>query len=62
MSDAYLGNPNLKKVNTPEEFTKEQIIEYQKCSENPVYFMEEYIRVVSLDDGLVPYHLVLKQK
>ena len=57
MSDAYLGNPNLKKVNTPEEFTKEQIIEYQKCSENPVYFMEEYIRVVSLDDGLVPFKM-----
>jgi len=57
MSDAYLGNPNLKKVNTPEEFTKEQIIEYQKCSENPVYFMEEYIKVVSLDDGLVPFKM-----
>ena len=26
MSDAYLGNPNLKKVNTPVEFTKEQIL------------------------------------
>ena len=57
MTDAYLGNPNLKKVNTPEEFTKEQIIEYQKCSENPVYFMEEYIKVVSLDDGLVPFKM-----
>ena len=33
MSDAYLGNPNLKKVNTPVEFTKEQILEYQKCAE-----------------------------
>ena len=29
--DAYLGNPNLKKVNTPVEYTKEQIIEFQKC-------------------------------
>ena len=28
-NDAYLGNPNLKKVNTPVEFTKENIIEYQ---------------------------------
>jgi hypothetical protein len=31
-TEAYLGNPNLKKVNTPVEFTKEQIEEYQKCS------------------------------
>ena len=29
-TDAYLGNPNLKKVNTPVEFTKEQIIEFEK--------------------------------
>ena len=27
ITDAYLGNPNLKKVNTPVEFTKEQVIE-----------------------------------
>ena len=40
MSDAYLGNPNLKKVNTPVEFTKEQIVEYQKCANDPIYFMK----------------------
>ena len=33
MTDAYLGNPNLKKVNTPVEFTKENIIEFKKCEE-----------------------------
>ena len=42
-TDAYLGNPNLKKVNTPVEFTEEQIIEYQKCAKDPLYFMEKYI-------------------
>ena len=55
MSDAYLGNPNLKKVNTPVEFTKEQILEYQKCAGDPIYFMTNYIRIVSLDEGLVPF-------
>ena len=49
MNDAYLGNPNLKRVNTPVEFTEEQIIEYQKCSKDPLYFMENYVRIVSLD-------------
>ncbi len=49
MSDAYLGNPNLKKVNTPVEFTKEQIVEYQKCAADPLYFMGKYIQIVSLD-------------
>ena len=50
MSDnAYLGNPNLKKVNTSQEFTQEQIVEYQKCADDPIYFMETYVRIVSLD-------------
>ncbi len=62
MSDAYLGNPNLKKVNTPIEFTKDQIIEYQKCAEDPIYFMETYIRIVSLDEGLVPFQMYDFQK
>ena len=57
MSDAYLGNPNLKKVNTPVEFTKEQIEEYQKCAQDPIYFMKNYIQIVSLDDGLVPFKM-----
>ena len=46
MTDAYLGNPNLKKVNTPVEFTKEQIREYQKCSKDPLYFMLNYVQIV----------------
>ena len=62
MTDAYLGNPNLKKVNTPQEFTKEQIVEYQKCSKDPLYFMEKYIKIVSLDEGLVPFKMYDFQK
>ena len=62
MTDNYLGNPNLKKVNTPVEFTKEQILEYQKCSEDPLYFMETYMKIVSLDEGLVPFKMYDFQK
>ena len=61
-NDAYLGNPNLKKINTPQEFTKEQILEYQKCAADPLYFMEEYVRIVSLDEGLVPFKMYDFQK
>src|SRR5210317_347828 len=61
-NEAYLGNPNLKKVNTPVEFTKEQIEEYQKCSNDPSYFMENYVRIVSLDEGLVPFKMYDFQK
>jgi len=60
--DQYLGNPNLKKVNTPQEFTKDQILEYQKCAGDPIYFMETYVRIVSLDLGLVPFKMYDFQK
>ena len=50
----YLGNPNLKKANVTVEFTKEQIQEYQKCMDDPIYFIENYMQIVSLDEGLVP--------
>ena len=29
-NDAYLGNPNLKKVNTPVEFGEHEVKEFQK--------------------------------
>ena len=56
MSDnVYLGNPNLKKANTPMEFTADQITEFLKCKENPVYFAKKYVQIVNLDEGLVPF-------
>jgi len=57
MSEVYLGNPNLKKANTAIEFTQEQIIEFIKCKEDPVYFARNYIQIVSLDHGLVPFKM-----
>ena len=56
MSDnVYLGNPNLKKANTPIEFTEEQIREFLRCKDDPVYFSRNYVKIVSLDEGLVPF-------
>ena len=53
----YLGNPNLKKVNTAVEFTKDDIKEYHKCAQDPLYFIENYVQIVSLDEGLVPFKM-----
>ena len=53
----YLGNPNLKKANVPIEFTEEQIKEFLKCKDDPVYFAKNYIKIVSLDEGLVPFDI-----
>ena len=56
MSDVYLGNPLLKKANTQIEFTQEQIIEFVKCKDDPVYFANNYIKIVSLDKGLTQFN------
>ena len=55
--DYYLGNPNLKKIGMPIEFTQEQIEEFLKCKDNPVYFAMNYVKIVSLDEGIVPFKM-----
>jgi len=56
-SDAYLSNPNLKRANTPIQWSQEQILEFLKCKDDPVYFAKNYIKIVSLDHGLIPFEL-----
>lgn len=58
----YLGNPLLKKANTPIEFSEDQIIEFIKCKEDPVYFAQEYIKIVNVDRGLIPFEMYDFQK
>ena len=53
----YLGNPNVKRDGVESEFTKEQVIEYKKCMNDPAYFARTYVKVISLDKGLVPFDL-----
>ena len=56
MSDnIYLGNPNLKKANVAQEFSQEQILEFYACRNDPIYFAEKYVKIVSLDEGLTPF-------
>jgi hypothetical protein len=59
---SYLGNANLKKIGVPISFTEEQVLEYQKCSEDPVYFIDNYCYIVTLDHGLQPFKLYDCQK
>ena len=56
-TDQYLGNPNLKKAHTPSRFTKKQIEEVVKCLDNPKYFIENYLKIVTIDKGLVPFEM-----
>jgi hypothetical protein len=54
-NEVYLGNPNLKKANIAQNFTSEQVKEYLRCLDDPVYFILNYIKIVSLDEGIIPF-------
>ncbi len=59
---SYHGNPNLKRVGYKHDWNKEQISEYMKCKEDPIYFIENYCMIVTLDQGLQPFKLYDCQK
>jgi len=62
MDNNYLGNPNLKKANVKQEWTKENLVEYQRCMDDPQYFIENYVKIVSLDEGLIQFKMYPFQK
>ena len=57
MSDGYLGNDNLKRIGVELQYTEEQVKEILKCSEDPVYFIKTYVKIVNVDKGLVPFDM-----
>ena len=58
----YLGNPLLKKANVAQDWTKAEIKEYLKCKEDPVYFALNYVKIVQVDEGLIPFRMYDFQK
>lgn len=62
LNDAYLGNPSVKRDGVSQEWTSDLVKEYSKCMKDPVYFCEKYVKVISLDRGLVPFQLYPYQK
>ena len=59
---SYLGNPNVKRDGVVQEWTADLLQEYAKCMNNPIYFAENYCKVISLDQGLVPFVLYPYQR
>ena len=51
----YLGNPQVKRDGVQQQFTKDEVSEYLKCMKDPIYFAKTYVKVISLDRGLVPF-------
>ena len=61
-SNSYHGNPNLKPLGYQHDFSEEEIKEYVKCKDDPVYFIEKYVKIITLDKGLQPFKLYDCQK
>ena len=57
LKDSYLGNANVKRDGVSQQWTQEQVLEYAKCMQDPSYFTKKYVKIISLDKGLVPFNL-----
>ena len=53
----YLGNPRLRRAFIDVAMTQEQVDEYDKCRKDPVYFTRNYIKIIALGKGIVPFDL-----
>jgi len=53
----YRNNPKLKPPGVEIPYTKEQLEEYLKCANDPVYFCSKYVKVKTLDKGVMPFKL-----
>ena len=59
---SYNGNNRLKQLGFAIDYEAWQIEEILRCTEDPIYFIENYCKIVSLDHGLVPFRLYECQK
>jgi hypothetical protein len=60
--NVYMNDPMLKAPRVQIEWTAEDMEEYRKCSEDVIYFIENYMKIINLDRGLVPFEMYDYQK
>jgi hypothetical protein len=54
---SYRANPLLKKEGVKIEFDEGQVEEYLKCASDPLYFIQNYVKVVHVDHGVIPFKM-----
>ena len=57
MSRGYNNNPNLPREDWKHAFTQQEIDEFIKCANDPVYFACTYMRIINVDRGLMPFEM-----
>jgi hypothetical protein len=58
----YKGNVLLKKTNQNIEWTPDLVQEYVRCQNDPIYFTENYMKIISINEGLTSFNLYGYQK
>ena len=54
---SYNGNIYVKRDGVVQNYTAHELEEYIRCRDDVAYFCENYVKVISLDKGLVPFKL-----
>lgn len=57
MSKGYNNNPNLPREDYRHAFTQKEMDEFIKCAQDPVYFACNYMRIINVDRGLMPFEM-----
>jgi len=50
-------NPNVKKANQQHDYTPEQIRELERCANDPVYFINTYVKIQDPVKGSISLHI-----
>lgn len=61
-SSAFRGNTHLRPAGLPVIMTPEQMREYIKCMDDPLYFVDRYIKIIDVDEGVIEFHPYEYQK
>lgn len=48
----YMGSPKLKRVGVPFKLDEQEYEEYVRCATDPCYFIERYVNIITLDEGM----------
>ena len=62
INNGYNGNSSLKRIGIDFSYSEEQVLELAKCAEDPIYFIDNYCYIVTLDYGIQPFKLYGCQK
>ena len=61
-NNGYNGNSSLKRIGIDFSYSEEQVLEIAKCVKDPIYFIDNYCYIVTLDHGIQPFKLYDCQK